>query len=1040
MKRTILKHLLGVAAVLVLLFSGLTAYGQDIVVQGKITISGSSEGAPGVTVSIQGTTRGTVTDNQGNYRLTGVLPSDTLVFSYIGFKKENRAVNGQTRINVSMERESSSLDQVVVIGYGTQKKKDLTGAISSISAAQLKNENPISIQDMLRSNISGLNVGFSTGAKPGGDMQIRGKNTLNAGSDPLIVLDGVIYNGSLSDINPADIASIDVLKDASSVAVYGAKAAEGVIAITTKKGKTGKPVINFNANISLATMEVNQRPYSASEFIKFREDVQYSRNAASAKPYQYSDPSKLPSNISVADWLAYDGSAGDPEKVWLTRLNMYPIEITDYLAGKSVNWYDVVFQNGLQQNYTLSLSGKTKGISYYWSGGYENNEGIVVGDKYSTVRSRLNLEAQVTNFLTVGVSTQFADRDESSVPMDWNKGITNSPWGDMYNDDSTDYRFSPNDQNGIGQAQSPFGEPEYTDRRKKYYTLNSNIYGKVNLPFGITYKINFTPDIEWYQYDNHQSSKFLGSGWDKQGGLAQREEHMQYHWEIDNLLSWKRTFGGDHHLEVTLLQNAEKYQYWENRMENSGFDPNDDLGYHNIGAGIKPIITNDDQYGTGAALMGRLFYSYKERYLLTLSVRRDGYSAFGQSNPWATFPAAAFGWVFSQEPFFKSSWLDFGKLRLSYGVNGNRDIGRYVALANLTSGKYFHVTSGGTVESVSQLYVNNMPNPNLQWEQTASYNIGLDFSMFRDKVGGSINVYKSKTTNLLVKRSLPPIIGFDYIWTNLGEVDNKGLELNVHSHNIHQPDFSWNTSANFSLNRNEVVHLYGDMTDITDANGKVIGQKESDDITNKWFIGHALDAVWNTKVLGVYQTSQKDLANKYGQQPGDFRLQDVNGDGKYTNEDRQFLGFTEPRFRWTLRNEFTFYQNITLSFLIYSYWGQMGSFNDAKNNAGFIDRTSYYKLPHWTKDNPQTEYARLYSSDGSASYSVYRKKSFIRLENVAVAYTFPKTMLKRASIEDLRLYFTVKNAAFYAPDWNFWDPENSGPTPRTFTLGINLTL
>lgn len=991
-----------------------------------------------VSVLVKNTSRGTATDALGSFSISA-SPKDVIVFSYTGYETKEIKINNQVELTVLLEAKVNSLNEVVVVGYGTAHKKDLTGAIASVSTKQMENENPTSVQDILRANVAGLSVDFSTSAKPGGDLQIRGKNTLNAGSSPLIVLDGVIYNGALSDINPNDIASINVLKDASSVAVYGAKAAEGVIAITTKKGTSAKPTINFNANYGTATMGVNQKPYSANEYVSFREDVQYSRYAAGAKPSQYSDPRKLPSGLSVDQWLAYDGSTGDPVTVWLQRLNMKPVEISNYLKGNSVDWYDVVFQNGIKQDYTLSLSGKTKGVSYYWSGGYLDNKGIILGDKYSTIRTRLNLEAKVTNFLTVGVNTQFANRDESAVAADWNKGITNSPLGSMYNDDSTDYRYSPNDQAGIGEAVNPLGAPKWTTRSKKYYTLNSNIYAKVKLPFGINYQVNFTPDLEWYRYFNHQSSKYIGSGWDLKGGMATREQHQTYQWQIDNLLTWNKTFN-DHHFDVTLLANAEKYQYWQNKMDNSGFDPNDNLGYHDIGSGINPVISSNDEYGTGAALMARLFYSFKDRYLLTLSVRRDGYSAFGQKNPWATFPAVAAGWIFTQEPFFKSSWLNFGKLRLSYGLNGNRDIGRYVALADLSTGKYFHVTPNGTVVTVSQLWVNNMPNPNLKWEQTASYNVGLDFSMFNDVLTGSIDAYKSITTNLLVKRSLPPIIGFDFVWTNLGEVDNKGLEVNLSSHNIQRKNFSWTSSFNFSLNRNSIVHLYGDKVDITDASGKVIGQKEIDDIKNKWFIGRSLDAVWDTKVLGIYQSNEADLADKYGQQPGDFKLQDVNGDGKYTNDDRQFLGHNEPRFRLTLRNEFSIHKNFSFSFLIYSYLGQMGSFNNSKNNSGFIDRTSYYQLPYWTKDNPENDYARLYSSDGGASYSVYRKKSFVRLDNIALAYTLPKPLLQKASIENLRVYFTVRNVGVYAPDWDFWDPENSGPTPRTYTFGLNLTL
>ncbi|TKK71900.1 TonB-dependent receptor [Ilyomonas limi] len=1032
------------ALLLIMLFNGMIAFGQSaITVEGTVSAADSNAMVQSVSVTVKGSSKGTSTDATGHYKLTGVSPAATLVFTALGYKTQSVEVNGKTHIDVSLEAaEAATLDQVVVIGYGTAKKKDLTGAVSSVNVAKLQNENRTSVQDALRANVPGLTVGVTTGAKPGGALEIRGTNSLNAGTSPLIVVDGVIYYGALSDINPQDIANVDVLKDASAAAVYGAKSANGVIMVTTKKGRLGKPTINFNTNIALATMSVNQPVYQGEDFIKWRTDVENSIHGFNQQPYQFNDSRTLPSDISIDQWLAYDASSGDPVDVWLNRLNFKPIEIKDYKLGHVTNWYDMMFRNALQQNYTVSVSGASDRFSYYWSGGYLNNEGIVVGDKYSTIQSRLKLEAEVTKFLTVGVNVQFAARDESSVPLNWGLIVNNSPYGSMYNDDSTDYRYSPQDDPG-GGSRNPLLGPKYTNRMTKYYTLNNIIYGKVKLLLGITYTMNFTPQFEFYNYFNGNAAQ--DPDFELIGGQAERNNHNIYQWQIDNILSWNKTFNNDHNVQVTLLANAEKYRYWSNDMIGTDFDPSDVLSYHNMGAAINQTISSDDEYSTGAAYMARLFYSYKDRYLLTLSMRQDGYSAFGQKYPWARFPAAALGWVFTQEDFIKSKWLNYGKLRLSYGINGNRDIGRYSSLANLATGKYLVVNPDGTTNVVSQLYVTQMANPDLKWEKTAAFNIGLDFSMFNNVISGSIDVYKGQTKNLLVNRSLPDVVGFANVQTNLGEIDNKGLEINLNSTNINRNNFRWTTSFNFSLNRNEIVHLYGTMTDIKDANGNVIGQQEASDITNKWFIGHPIEAVWDIPVLGVYQTKDADQAAVYGQSPGDFKLQDVNGDGKYTNDDRQFIGYSKPRYQWTLRNNFTFLKNFDLSALIYSSWGYMSSFNQAKNRDGFPDRTDAYVYPYWTPDNPTNDFARIFSSDGGASYSVYRKRNFIRLDNVALAYTLPKTLVEKAGIQDLRFYFSIKNAAVYKPDWQYWDPEwdpnvGPGPTPRTYTLGFNLTL
>lgn len=451
--------------------------------------------------------------------------------------------------------------------------------------------------------------------------------------------------------------------------------------------------------------------------------------------------------------------------------------------------------------------------------------------------------------------------------------------------------------------------------------------------------------------------------------------------------------------------------------------------------------------------MARLFYSFKDKYMLTLSSRRDGYSAFGQKNPRAVFSSAALGWVFTDEGFLHSKWLSYGKLRVSYGNNGNRDIPRYDALADLASGKYLHVKPDGTVYQVSQLYVSRMANPNLKWEKTNALNVGLDFALFNNLVDGSIEFYKSTTKDLLVKRALPNVLGFDNVWDNLGEVQNKGLEIRLNSNNMRRENFTWRSTFNFQLNRNKIVHLYGNYVDIKDGSGKVTGRREADDVTNRWFIGHALDEIWNYRILGVWQKEEEAEAAKYGVKPGDFKLKDVNNDGKFTNDDKEFLGYTSPRFRWTFRNEFKLFKSLDVSFMIYSYWGQKGTFNQMKNRDGFVDRTSSYVFPYWTEENRQNEWARLYSSEGSATgYAVYRSKSFVRFENLSVAYTVPKVVSQKAAVQNLRIYGSVRNIGFWAPQWNFWDPENgtngttnnsiatSVPSPRIYTIGLDITL
>ncbi|WP_121357570.1 SusC/RagA family TonB-linked outer membrane protein [Flavisolibacter nicotianae] len=1014
---------------------------------GTHTVSGTvldSKNSPlqGVSVVVKGSSKGTTTLSDGRFMLENVPDNAVLEVSYTGYTPQQISVSGRTSISVTLAESANTMSDVVVIGYGTRQRKDVTGAVSQVKATQLENENPTSVQDVLRGNVPGLSVTSSPNAKGGGNLLVRGRSSINAGTSPLIVVDGVIYPGDLSDINPNDILTVDVLKDASSAAVYGAKAASGVILITTKKGSGSKPTITFNSNFGLATLAMNEPLYDGPGFIRWRTDVLKSINISNAKPYQFDDPRTLPSNISIDQWKAYDNSQGDPIDIWLTRLKLLPVERENYKIGKTTNWYNMMFQTGMRNDHTVSISGKKDEVSYYLSMNYTNNEGYIVGDKFSTFRTRVNVEARAAKFMTVGLNMQFADRDESQVPVTWGQMVNASPYGEVYKADGVTLRDSPNDD--VGNNLNPFLDNTYTNRLQKYNTLFGSLYAKGNLPFGFSYQVNFTPNFEFYRYFNGISAKDFRYSVRK--GVATRRDQTTVNWQMDNLLMWNKTFG-DHKFDATFLVNAEKFQLWNNQMDNEGFDPNDKLSYHNIGAGIKPVVSSNDERSTGDALMARLNYAFRDKYLLTSSIRRDGYSAFGLQNPRATFPSIALGWVFSKESFVNARWLNYGKLRASWGINGNRDIGRYSALSNLTTGKYQYILPSGQILLISQLYVSRLQNPGLKWERTESYDIGLDYSLFNNRINGSIDVYRKSTKDLLINRALPDVTGFANVLDNLGEVQNRGIELSINTVNLKNRDFSWRSTANFTLNRNKIVHLYGPTPDY-DATGKLIGQSEKDDVANRWFIGHEIDEIWDLKVLGVWQQNEATEAAKYGVKPGDFKIEDVNKDGKFSDADRQFLGYRSPRFQWTLRNDFT-YKNFDFSFMIYSLWGQKEEFNQAKNNGGFIDRQNSYIVPYWTPENPINDYARLFSSNGSAGFSVYRKTSLIRLSTLALAYTLPEKLVSRAKIQGLKFYVNVNNVAVYQPDWIYWDAEyrvnppsdrSIIPPPRYYTFGINLTL
>lgn len=995
----------------------------------------------GANVVEKGTTNGTITDLDGHFSLE-VDENAVLKVSYVGYNPEEIPVGSKTQLSIQICEDLKTLDEVVVIGYGSAKKRDLTGAVSSIKTDKLSAQSPRNVQDILRSNAAGLNIGIATDAKAEASLSVRGKGTLSSGSDPLIVLDGVIYEGKLADITPEDIASIDVLKDASSAAVYGAKAANGVIVISTKRGKTGKPVINLNATASVVQSANQPQILDKDAFLKFRQDYNEGRNSESylkKYPEIFVNPFEL-NGVNQLDWYNYDqttpATAVTNDQLttqWLSRLNLLTPEIENYFANTITKWDDLVFQTGLQQNYTLSVSNATDYTSQYFSLNWSDREGVITGDRYTNFRVRANLESKITSFLTIGLNSQFSSRKEGFLKSDWNQMTMISPYGSNNIDDlDSPYRRNPTGMDPV----NPFYDNLYTDRKDLYESLNAKFYAQITLPFGIEYVMNFTPYYSWNEYYNHYSSK--GDRWKATGGESTRKTSKQFNWQVDNIIRWKKLLANKHNIEVTLLANAEKAQFWSTRAESKGYTPNDVLGYHQLQSGSVPKVFSEDTYQTGDALMARLFYSFQNKYMITTSVRRDGFSAFGKRNPRAVFPAMALGWVFTQESFLKNAadWFNYGKLRVSWGENGNRDIGQYAALAQMESSQRPYIDQSGSIYTTSQMFVNTMANYNLKWERTASFNFGLDFSLFQDILSGSIEAYVAKTNDLLVKRALPNVTGFTSVTANLGQLQNKGLEITLNANILKTADFQWTASGNFSLNRRTINRLYGDLVDVLDDQGNITGQREADDETNEWFIGQDPDRVWSYKRDGVWQQDEKEEAAVYGCQPGDFKYTDQNADGIMNNKDKVFQGYKTPRFRWTFRNEWA-YKDFSLSAVLYSHWKFYGAFQRAANNYSFPDRTSDYDFPRWTATNPINDYARIGSKNIGTNWV---DKSFIRLENITLSYSLPKVFIQKFAVQTFRLSCSIQNAAVWSPDWNFWDPESGSVTPRTFNFGINVTL
>jgi TonB-linked SusC/RagA family outer membrane protein len=890
----------------------------------------------------------------------------------------------------------------------------------------------------------------------------------------------MMFYGELSEINPDDIEQIDILKDASSAAVYGAKAANGVILITTKKGKKGKPTINLTANIGFAQRSAYRNRFSVSGYLQHRQDwleknyygvnpetgeyEAYQSGTYASKPGYYTNPNNL-KDVSLEDWRAYSqNNDGESDmSIWARRLGFEGNALENFLNNKTVDWEDISFRTGLRQDYNASVSGASDNANYYISAGYLKNQGVLIDDEYHAFRSNIKVNANITKWLEIGTNINFQDRSDGSIDMDEDYQMRNSPFADYKDADGNLVQYPLSSEYSQRGYNYEF-QKQYLKLEKGYTVLNTIFDAKVKLPFNVTYTFNVAPRYQYF-YDRYFMSAEL-PGCDPTTRGANREQDKNFDWSLNNTITWDQTFAQKHHFTLTLVQEAEERRFWSDRIEARNILPSDALGFHNTQNGSKDnsSYSTTDTHQTADGLLARLQYVYNDKYLLTASIRRDGYSAFGSSNPYATFPSIAAAWTFTNEKFWKwQDIMDYGKIRLSYGKNGNRSLSDpYVALASLYEGAgkmMGYVNNSGELELYRYLMAERMANPNLQWEKTSSWNTGLDFSFLNGRIKGSIDFYKMQTKDMIMNKKIPSFTGFNSITTNLGQVNNDGIELTLNTTNIKNTDFEWTTSVNFSYNKNRIKHLYYENENIVDKEGNITGTKEMDDITNGWFIGKPIGEIWDFKVIGIWQKDQVEEAKKYGQQPGDpivwnnpdNDVYDAQGNLTkivYDNNDKVYQGQTTPPINWSMRNEFVLWKDLTFSFNLYSYMGYKSLSTAYLNNDDDGGRMTYAlankeEKEYWTLDNPTNKYGRIEAAGPTGAKTPGRlyNRSFVRLENVTFGYTLPKIWTKKYYIDRIKVYGTIRNVAtIHSADWVYGDPETGNMATREFTFGVNLTF
>ncbi len=991
-----------------LLSSSVYAQQNSIQVNGKI-IDASELPLAGVTVSIQGTTKTVSSDADGNYSIEVPNEKTVLVFNYIGFKTQEIIVGKRTLINVTLEEDVLLLDELVVVGYGSIKKSDMTGAVTSAKIEDFKDSPNISILESLQGTVPGVMVGASTGAGGSPSIQIRGKNTLSGSTSPLIVLDGVVYRGSIIDININDVQSIDILKDASSKAIYGSQAANGVMIITTIDGKReSKPTFNFSSY------------YSASEPVNAYVPLDRDGYIAKMSDIYWDEAYAGPDYLTPVDSF-------DPTKYWDDRVTQ------GYLNGTDTDWLDLVTQTPFIYNVNASMRGNTNKLSYFLSAGYVEEKAYAKNDDYTKINLRGNFDNKVTDWLTVGMQTFVSSSDYSGSAASLRDAYITPPLVSPYNEDGS-LNLNPfsNDPNPLISIAA--------DNEDVRLNLMGTFYADVKIPFikGLSYKATYSVN-----YRSSRYAYFSPYGLNNTGSASKSNSSTQDQ-SFDNILTYAREFNDKHSVNATFV-----YGYEERGGEDTGASTGDftnpTLGYNSLESGNveQHRVTSGawDEYSLYQML--RLNYSYNSKYMATVTVRRDGFSGFGSEKKFGIFPSAALAWVASNEAFLKDvKWLDYLKLRLSYGASGNRTAGRYSTLATV-SGGYGYLFGDGSASSYVQS-ISKLANNELGWETTVGTNIGLDFTLFNNRLSGSVDYYQNNTHDILYNVSIPSMTGFSSVTSNIGKVANNGLEISLTSVNIDKKDFKWTTTVNYARNRNEIVSILG-----LDDDGDGV---EDDLISSGLFIGEPIGTVYNYRVEGLYQIGDEIPSGYY---PGNYILADLNGDGQIKSaDDREILGYTDPAYTISIQNNLS-YKNWDLSFFINSIqggdnmylgsnnakWSEYGWHPGTAVNFNFVEGFDY-----WTPSNPDATNSGLRYADPIDGQYLYQDRSFIRLQDVSLSYNVPSKWLKKMNISNLRVYASGKNLLTIT-DWEGMDPElgvgfslGSYPLMRSYTFGVNLTF
>lgn len=968
-----------------LCFSSIHAQPNRIQIAGKITENTSKEGLSGVNVVVKGSTTGTTTDKDGMFQIYVPNEATSLVFSSVGYLPQEIIVGKQTIINVVLEIDAKTLQDVVVVGYGTQRKSQLTGAISSVSSKEIQSIPVTSADQALQGRAAGVDVITSSHA-PGATatIRIRGVSSIRANNDPLFVVDGIPIAGGLSDINPNIIESMEVLKDASATAIYGARGSSGVILVTTKRGKEGKTQITYDGYLGVSQIANKVEVLDAEGWIKYK-----------SAAYKTSDLSKI----------------------------LDPIELKNYQAGKQVDWQDLNLRNGMQQSHNVGVLGGNQKTRFSVNFNFLQQNGIVYNSDFTRGSLQINLDHQISSRIKIGTSTLISYSRDNLINQGQVLGqaMRIGPLGDVYNEDGT-YRLFPTGEALLG---NPRTDAENEKNQRFRTRIFSSIYAEAQLWKGLKYRLNFGPDLSFVN-----NGRFIGSYTNTlQGGLnrASNAKSDTRAYTLENLLNFNQTFRNIHNIEATLLQSIQQQTSESNTVEVQGV-PSEKMLWHDLSAGQIRTFDTDQQQWSILSYMARINYSLMGKYLVTLTARRDGSSRFGQDRKYGFFPSAAVAWRISDEKFLINiQAISDLKLRASYGAIGNTALNPYQSMGSLSRRSYLFGSAVGLGFEPSTL-----PNFDLKWEVSHQANVGLDFGFFNNRIAGSLEYYQIKTKDLLLNRALAQHSGFTSILANIGATQNTGFEFNVNTVNVEtNGGFKWTTSLNGAINKNQIKDLYGD--------GK-------DDVGNSWFIGQPISVFYTMQFDGIWQANEVDQAKVYGRTPGQIKVKDINNDNRITADDRVIIGSAIPKWTGGITNNFSYkgfdlaiFVNTRQKFMVNSGVYGLDNLEARYNIPAFVN--------YYTPENPSQDYP-LPVTPGMNNPNIdilrFRDASFVRVRNINLGYNFGNKQLKGTGVQTLRLYASAQNP-FTFTKFQGWDPESgnnfdSYPSTRLFMFGLNASF